>query len=285
MSGNKKKLIAFNYFGGKFTYVDEITQYFPTHNHFVDVFGGSMAVTLNKPYSQVDTYNDLNGDIVNFFRVLRNRSHELIEQLLLTPIARDEFDCCFEPAADELERARRFYVLVRQSFFGLAVQRVNKGWHFVSKSSEAFHGETVSKWHNAIEKLWPVIDRLTHIQIENKCFRTLIPDVDHPTTLLYQDPPYPLESRASTNDYKHDFTNNDHIDLAELNNRAQSKIMVSGYECGLMKELYANDKWQMIRLKQRMNNIRTGKVQECIWINFPPPSQLTLFHQPASFAT
>jgi DNA adenine methylase len=279
MSGNRKKLIAFNYFGGKFTYVDEIVSYFPSHQHFVDVFCGSMAVTLNKPYSQVDTANDIHQEVINFFRILRNKPVELLTLLKLTPVSRDEFNSCFDTseAIDELERARRFYVRMQQCFFNLGLGSGNKGWHFVTKGSEALHGETVSKWHNAIRKMGPIIDKLTHIQIDNKDFRILMPQVDGPDTLLYQDPPYPEESRASKNDYQFEFTNNDHIDLADLNKKALSKVMISSYDCALMNELYPPHLWKKIKLKQKMNNIRASKVQECIWVNYEPPVQLSLF--------
>ena len=77
MSGNSNKLIAINYFGGKFTLADKLQMFFPTHTHFIDVFMGSMAVTLNKYPSKIETVNDINGEIINFFKVLRDNPYEL----------------------------------------------------------------------------------------------------------------------------------------------------------------------------------------------------------------
>lgn len=277
MSGNKNKLIAFNYFGGKFTWVDQLITYFPAHVHFVDVFCGSLAVTLNKPYSRIDTANDINSEVINFFKVLRNKPEELIMLLSLTPVSREEYNNAWVIGGglDEIEAARRFYVRVRQSFYGLGIQRKNKGWQMSSKNSGCKHGETVNKWHNALEKLWDIVERLTHVQLENAHYRDLMPKLNHETTFFYLDPPYPEESRKSKNDYRFDFTIQDHEELAALANSTKSKVMISGYNCDLMQHLYKG--WEMVEFKTKKNNIRSGMVQECIWMNYEAPfRQLSL---------
>lgn len=130
MSGNTSKAIAFNYFGGKFTWLDHLYRHFPDRfTNLVDCFAGSMVVSLNYHGRVIKMANELNGDITNFFEVLRNREDELIRLLSLTPCSEAEYYRCWEPTADPLEQARRFYVRVRQSFFGLGAQRKNKGWH------------------------------------------------------------------------------------------------------------------------------------------------------------
>lgn len=270
MSGNKNKKIAINYFGGKFTWVDYLYSYFPDHIHFIDVFCGSMAVTLNKPYSEIDTANDINSEVVNFFRVLRESPDELLRQLKMTPVSREEYNNCWysDSVNDPLEKARRFYVRARQSFFGLGIQRKNKGWHMVKTISRSNFGETVSKWHNGIEKLIPVIDKLTHIQIENDGFRNLIPKMDFPGAFFYCDPPYPLEARASKNDYCFDFEDQDHRDLAKILHGINGKAMISSYNCRLMQELYSD--WYFVKFPKKKNNIRSGDVEECIWMNYEP---------------
>lgn len=269
MSGNSKKLIAFNYFGGKFTLADKLQQYFPEHAHFVDVFMGSMVVTLNKKYSSIETVNDINADIVNFFNVLRNQPEELISLLTLTPIARDEFNASWHmDNCSDIERARRFYVRIRQSFCGMGAQRKNKGWHMVKTKSRANLGETISKWHNGIEKLWPVIDRLTHVQIENKDFRDLIRTLDFPGAFFYCDPPYPRDVRNSFNDYRYEFQVKDHEDLSAMLHSIQGKAMISGYDGPTMERLYGT--WHKVKFPVKFNNIRSTQVQECIWMNYDP---------------
>lgn len=275
MSGDSNKKIAFNYFGGKFTWVDHIIKYFPDHIHFIDVFCGSLAITLNKEPSNIDTANDINSEVINFFRVLREQPDQLLQLLKLTPISREEYNICWTSTVNgisDLEKARRFYVRVRQSYCGLGIQRKNKGWHMVKTQSRANMGETVSKWRNAIIKLEDVIDRLTSIQIENKDFRKLIFDIDYPGAFFYCDPPYPLDCRKSHNDYKYDFKKSDHEDLAEILHSIKGKAMISGYRSSkTMMDLYKD--WRLIVFPSKANNIRSGKVEECVWINYDPEAQ------------
>lgn len=268
MAGNNKKLLAFNYFGGKFHWIYELYEYFPTHEHFIDLFCGSMTVILNKPNSKIDTANDINSNVTNFFKVLRNRTDELITQLKLTPVGREEYDNCWENSGDELEDARRFYVRARQSFFGLGQQRKNKGWHLVKKNSRSNTAETISKWRNGIKKLNLVTEKLTSIQIENMDYKKLIPILDYESAFFYCDPPYPKESRGSYNDYTFEFTDHDHEELANILHNIKGKVMISGYECDLLKNLYKD--WTMIKLSKKANAIKSKIVQEVIWINYNP---------------
>ena len=281
-----KKLIAFNYFGGKFTWVDSILPLFPVHTHFVDVFCGSMAITLNKPLSAIDTANDINLEVVNFFRVLREQPDDLLGLLRLTPISRHEYNQSWQPhlgvegpgfplPLSDLERARRYYVRVRQSFYGLGAQRKNKGWHLTKTVSYSAGGDTVSKWRNALDKLYPVIDRLTSIQLECQDFRALIPAMDFPGAFFYCDPPYPAECRTSSNDYQYEFTDQDHAELSQLLHSIQGKAMISSYDCALMRKLYPT--WRKVIFPSKKNNIRSSVVQECVWMNYPPErGQLSL---------
>lgn len=131
MSGNVSKIIAFNYFGGKFTWTEELYKEFPhpsQFTHLCELFAGSMAVSLNYKRNCVKTANEIKGDVTNFFAVLRDREAELVKSLLLTPCSRAEYNICHLPAEDPVEQARRFYVRVRQSFFGMGAQKRNKGW-------------------------------------------------------------------------------------------------------------------------------------------------------------
>lgn len=268
MSGDNKKIIAFNYFGGKFTWVDQLEKHFPHHIHFIDVFCGSLAVTLNKKPSKIETANDINTEVINFFNVLRKQTTHLLAQLQLTPISRHEYNQCWEvlPTDSDLERARKFYVRVRQSFYGLGVQRRNKGWQLTVKHSAAKGGETVSKWKNALKKLPAIIDRLTSIQFECKNWKEVIINMDFPGAFFYCDPPYDPASRKSTNDYKYEFTQNDHRELAMVLHSIVGKAMISGYDSPLMRELYHD--WTMVIFPKKKNNIRSGEVQECIWMNY-----------------
>jgi len=271
MSGNKSKIIAFNYFGGKFTWLDYLYAHFPSDfNHLVDVFGGSFCVSLNYPGRIIKTANEINGEITNFFRILRDREAELIRALELTPVSQCEFSACWNvEGLDDLERARRFYIRVRQSFFGLGAQRQNKGWHMAKTQNNAKGGETVSKWNNSIPKLHKVAKVLRqNFQITNMDYREVIQKTDFKKAFFYCDPPYPKESRASFNDYKFEFSTKQHEDLAEVLHSIKGKAMVSSYNSDLYERLYAD--WHKVEFPVKKNNIRSGEVREVIWTNYQP---------------
>lgn len=268
MLGNKQTLIAFNYFGGKFTYLKYLYQYFPNDFiHLIDLFGGSFSVSLNYKGKVIKTANEINKEITNFFKILRDREEDLMRLLLLTPVAKWEYDQCWEWSEDPLERARRFYVRVRQSFFGLGAQRKNKGWHMAKTQYNAHGGENVSKWNNSLEKLHEVAEAIRgNFQITNYHYSKCIDVIDFEGAFFYCDPPYPEMTRKSKNDYKFEFTIQDHIDLSEKLNNIKGKAMISSYDSELYDELYSN--WTKIKLPTKKNNIRTGMVQEVIWMNY-----------------
>ena len=264
MSVNSNKTIAFNYFGGKFTWVEHIYANFPPPNkfvHLVDLFAGSMVVSLNYRGRVIRTANEINGEITNFFTQLRDSW--IFEGEHLT----------------DLERARRFYVRVRQSFFGLGAQRQNKGWHMAKQHVNAQGGESVSRWKNGVEKLHAVAAEIRdNFQIVNTDYMTAINRIDNTGAFFYCDPPYPLECRNSKNDYLFEFTDEQHRQLADRLHRIEGLAMVSGYDCPLMNELYGN--WRKVKFPFKRNNIRSNIkngsgtiMQECIWMNYEPTIQ------------
>lgn len=280
MSGNTNKIIAFNYFGGKFTWLEHLYEHFPSDfTHLVDLFAGSMCVSLNYPGRIIRTANEINGEVTNFFCQLRDHEEELVRALRLTPCSEAEYTHCWgnEDDPSNLERARRFYVRVRQSFFGLGAQRQNKGWHMAKQHVNAQGGETVSKWNNGVEKLYAVAHEIRrNFQITNNDFAVCIDRLDFPGAFFYCDPPYPAESRGgSGKDYRFDFADDEHRRLAERLRRIEGKAMVSGYDCPLMRELYGD--WRMVRFPIKRNNIRSNIVNgsgtimgECVWMNYGP---------------
>ncbi|SHJ45093.1 DNA adenine methylase [Aquimarina spongiae] len=284
MSGNKSKLIAFNYFGGKFSHCDQIYPYFPNQfNHFVDLFAGSFAMSLNYRKNVIKTANEINGEVTNFFTVLRDHTDELIVRLLHTPCSLEEYNnAWYNHPTDNIENARRYFVRVRQSFFGLGAQRKNKGWHMAKSQLNAAGGETVSRWNNAIPKLYEVAEVLrSEFQILNLDYKEAIVKTDTKNTFFYYDPPYPKECRASFNDYRFEFTDDNHRELAEAAHNTKGYGMISGYDCKLMNDLYGD--WNRIKLPKKKNNIRSGEVQEVIWFNYPlkmtEKAQLNLFEE------
>lgn len=268
MSGDSSKIIAFNYFGGKFTYLKYLYKEFPDNfNHLIDLFGGSFSVSLNYKGNIIRTANEINQDITNFFLVLRDHEEDLMKKLLLTPCSKEEYDNCWNSSEDNIEQARRFYVRVRQSFCGLGDQRKNKGWHLAKTKVNTNGGETVSRWNNALKKLHIVADQLRqNFQITPYSYADCIDKLDFEKAFFYCDPPYPHNVRSGDKDYKYEFSKNDHIDLASKLNELKGMAMISSYESDFYNELYKD--WRKVKFPVKLNNIRSSQVQEVIWMNY-----------------
>lgn len=236
----EKRLMAFSYFGGKNSHLNFLL---PVLNaaratHFVDVFGGSAAVALNMD-AEIITYNDLNEDVVNFFAVLRSDPDRLIYALQLTPYSQTEYRRAWKPAeSDNVERARCFYVRAMQSFGSCGTQKEYNSWSYSINSVRKSMSSHVAKYLKGIDGLYEVVSKLKTIQIENRDFKTIIDRFSSPSTLFYCDPPYPVESRTGNIRYDLEFSEADHIALAESCRKTDAYVAVSGYECELMNDLY-----------------------------------------------
>jgi len=156
-------MIAFGYYGGKFSHLDFILPLLPTrYTHFCEPFGGSAAVLINRPPAPVETYNDLDSEVANFFRCLRDHGEELIRLISLTPFSREELvkACTPEPGLTPLERARRFFVRARQTRTGLAQTSSEGRWAHCVLTSRAGMAGAVSRWLGSIDGLPEIVQRL-----------------------------------------------------------------------------------------------------------------------------
>jgi DNA adenine methylase len=202
----RKCLCAFPWYGGKQKHLGWLLPLLPPCHHYCEPFGGAASVLLNREPSPVETYNDLNGDVVNFFRVLREQAEELTRLLALTPYSREEFALACEGrgnGVNDLERARRFYVRALQSF-GASQRGSSWGLRRISRNVDLSEG--VSQWVGGIKGLGAVHGRLLRVQIEHRPALDILRTYDSPATLFYCDPPYPLQSRTAGEGYRHEMT-------------------------------------------------------------------------------
>ena len=267
----RKKMIAFGWYGGKFSHLDFILPNLPEDAvHFCDVFGGSAAILINRNPAQVETDNDLESELVNFFETLRNQGPKLIKAISLTPFSREELirACRPEPKLTKLERARRFYVRARQTRTGLAQTSSEGRWAHCVLTSRAGMAGAVSRWLGAIDGLPEIVQRLQRVQIENAPALELIERYDTEETLFYLDPPYVHESRNDSNAYGHEMTDAEHIELANLLHEIRGRAVVSGYRTKLYDRLFSE--WSRIDAPVKTCNSSKGKRQESLWLNFNP---------------
>jgi len=298
-SDRRSKMIAFGYYGGKFSHLDFLLPLLPTtFTHFCEPFGGSAAVLINRPPAPVETYNDLDSEVVNFFHCLRDHGDELIRLISLTPFSRQELvkACRPEPDLSAIERARRFFVRARQTRTGLAQTSSEGRWAHCVLTSRACMAGAVSRWLGSVEGLPQIVQRLQRVQIENAPAIEVIRRYDSQSTLFYCDPPYPHEARGDSKAYSYEMTDGEHEELAEVLRSVQGAVAVSGYRCSLMDRLYRD--WIRVDANTRLCNSSKGKRTESVWVNYDPEScsqtaaynilpdkNLYLFERPARYDT
>jgi DNA adenine methylase len=279
------KLIAFGWYGGKFSHLDWLLPLLPPARHFCEPFGGSAAVLINRAPSPVETYNDLDSEVVNFYRVLRTQKVALMEQIGLTPFSREELErACNEPieGLSELERARRFYVRARQVRTGLAQTASAGRWAHCLLTSRAEMAGAVSRWLGAVEDLNLIAQRLLRVQIEHEPAIAVIRRYDSPETLFYCDPPYPHGSRGDSNAYAHEMTDDQHRELAEVLRAVRGKVALSSYRCALNDRLYAD--WRIIEGPERLVHSVKELRQEVLFVNYNP-EEFENWQRPTSHKT
>ena len=265
-----KKLIAFGWYGGKFSHLDWLLPLLPDCLHYCEPFAGSGAVLLNRDPSPVETYNDIDGEVVNFFKVLREEKDALIEQIALTPFSREEFGiaCELDPNLTNLERARRFYIRARQVRTGLAQTASIGRWANCKNTSRSGMSGVVSRWLGGVEQLDFIAERLLRVQIENRPAIDIIKLYDSKETLFYCDPPYIHETRGDTKAYGFEMTDFDHRDLAKTLNSIEGLAAISNYDCDLMDELYPASKWTKVYSLEKVIHSTKDVRQEVIWVNY-----------------
>jgi len=265
----RRRRIVFGWYGGKFSHLDWLLPLLPDAHHYCEPFAGSAAVLLNRPPSLVETYNDIDGEVVNFFRVLRDKPDELIRALSLTPFSREEFCMAIDGDRDgisDVERARRFYIRARQARTGLAQTATLGRWANCKRTSRSGMSGVVSRWLRGIEGLPEIAERLLRVQIENRPAIEVIQLYDSPDTLFYCDPPYLHSTRTDSKAYGFEMDVSEHEALAKVLRRCKAKVAISGYRCDLMDEWYKG--WRRFDAPVKLCHSTKKPRQECLWMNY-----------------
>lgn len=245
--------------GGKWILAPWIISHFPAHRCYVEPFGGAASVLLRKARSYAEVYNDLDGEVVNLFRVAREHGAELRQRLHLTPFSRLDFAESYKPSEDPIEQARRTVV---RSFMGFGSNSHNQATGFRSNSNRS--GTTPAHdWTNYPECLAAVVERLRGVVIENRDARQVMAAHDAETTLHYVDPPYVADTRDKGGDYRHEMTDADHAELAEFLRGLRGMVVVSGYDCPLYASLYNG--WRTEKRRALADGARER--EETLWFS------------------
>jgi DNA adenine methylase len=261
---------AFGYFGSKLRIASKLCGQLPPHNAWVELFCGSAAMTLAKKPAQIEVINDINDEITNFFRQLRENSNELIQQIRLTPYSRAEFELSRVEEADlrPIERARRFFVAAMMAING-CFGDMPGGFSFSNSYARGGMEARVCRWNRMPAHLELIAERLKTVRVEKKNALNLFEDFkDRPGSLVYFDPPY-LGERSRGYDF--DQTSIEfHEKLIIAASRAKCMVFISGYQNDLYdKHLTEQSGWtrQLLRATTKGNNGKSFEREEVVWFN------------------
>ena len=255
------------YHGGKWLLAPWIIAHLPKHRIYVEPFGGGGSVLLRKPRSYGEIYNDLDGEIVNVFRVARDRGGELRDALRLTPFARVEFEESYLPAANEMEQARRTIVRSFMGFGSAAACGETSGFR---ANSNRLGTTPAHDWKNYPDALEALIDRLQGVVIENRDAVQVMLAHDSPETAHYVDPPYVHSTRSakargtsSRKSYKHELTDDQHAALSIILHNLEGAVVLSGYRNDAYDDLYSD--WA--RVEKHANADGARPRIEVLWLS------------------
>lgn len=269
---------VFAYYGGKAGMAQRIVDLMPEHRVYMEPFFGSGAVFFAKQRARFEVLNDIDRNVTTFFRVLRDDLDELERVCSLTPHARAEYvdaDLDVEDL-DDVERARRFWVRVNQSFAKTAGRRT--GWSITTARTQSVPASILGR----IGRFGAAAERLMHASIECCDAASLIDRLATADTVIYADPPYLASTRRGRErqrpaDYLHDMGGtDDHEDLARALHATPAKVILSGYPSPLYEDLYAD--WHRIEIPVRVHSsnavtVERGQRTEVLWLNYEPVAE------------
>lgn len=251
-----------HYPGSKRRIAPWIISHMPQHHSYLEPFFGGGAVLFEKKPAPIETINDLDGDVVNFFRTIRNPESrkQLSEWLTYTPYAREIYDEIFlTQPRDQIEQAGYFTIRSMQSHGFRLTEKC--GWKQDVHGREAAYA--VRSWNELPEVLEEMASRLKGVQIECRPALDVIRAYSHPRVLIYADPPYVLSTR-NRKQYRHEMTDQDHVELLETLLQSKAKVMLSGYDCDLYNDYLAG--WHKEQIPTRAQNSLPRT--ETLWMNY-----------------
>lgn len=248
------------YPGAKNRIADWICEYIPEHDVYLEPFAGSLAVFFAKTPTRIETLNDLDNNVVNYFQIIRERPEELAEQLEMTPFSREEYyrACEYVPEDPDMEKARKFAVRCWQGFGCSNLYR--NGFR---SSQQRTSPHTTKEWRNLPERLIAASERLKNAQIENLPAVEVISRYNTADVFMYIDPPY-LHGTRKNYLYRCEMNDTEHVELLEVLRKHPGKILLSGYENDLYNEMLPGWKKVSKNTQAEAGISRT----ETLWMNY-----------------
>ena len=263
------------YPGAKWGVAPWVISHFPEHRSYLEPFFGSGAVLFTKSRSAIETVNDIDGDVVNLFDWIRKDPARLAHAIRFTPYARDEYDRAWAAQyteTDSFRRAVNFYIRMMMGH-GFRTTGEKVGWKNDVQGREAAYAAKC--WAKTPEVIIQAAERLRGVQIENRPAVELIRRFNYQNVLIYADPPYMLGTRQNRKQYRHEMTDDDHMELLEAIKAHRGPAIISGYDSDLynreLKGWYKDGRTSFTQTASRR--------REILWMNFEPAAQMDMFRE------
>lgn len=257
------------YPGSKWSLANWIINFFPEHHSYLEAFFGSGAVLFNKERSNIETVNDLDGNVVNLFYWIRKDPERLAREIYYTPYARQTYEDAFQLVPkDDFDRAVNFYIRLNMGH-GFRTNGEKVGWKNDVQGREKAYAS--QDWCNLPKKIISAADRLRGVQIENKPAVELIKRFNYPNVLIYCDPPYVLGTRHGKQ-YRCEMENDEHEELLDTLLSHKGKVLISGYD----SELYQRKLSGWYQERATAYSQVCSKKEEVLWMNYNPSKQMNI---------
>jgi DNA adenine methylase len=261
-------------YGGKFLIHGKIINLMPDCVKYVEPFCGGCSVLVNRPKVRDECANDLDKELIRFYRTVQSQWEPLIEFLKGYPFCEDSFNDAphLIASADPVESAAGYLVRNRMSYGGLGE---NYTWSEVPRRGVPRFQAT---WETVLRETLPQFARrIQNVLFLNQPAVKLIEQIDGPETLFYLDPPYHHETRVTVNNYKHEMTHADHVALLAAVQHHDSHIVLSGFHCPLYDNALAGWMCKEFDVAVNLPQGEQSRRTECLWINKPSLLQLFRF--------
>lgn len=263
------------YPGAKWGVAPWVISHFPEHRSYLEPFFGSGAVLFTKPRSAIETVNDIDGEVVNLFDWIGSDPEKLAHAIRFTPYARDVYDRAWAAQyteTDSFRRAVNFYIRMMMGH-GFRTTGEKVGWKNDVQGREAAYA--AKSWCKTPEIIMEAAERLRGVQIENRPAVELIRRFNYPNVLIYADPPYLLSTRQRRKQYRHEMTDDDHVELLEALKAHKGPAIISGYD----SDLYNTELRGWYKDGRTSFTQTASRRKEIIWMNFEPVGQMDIFRE------
>lgn len=263
---------VFKYPGAKWSIARWVIDHFPEHHSYLEPFLGSGAVLFCKARSDIETVNDLDGDVVNVFDWIRRDPEKLAHEVYFTPYSRQVYDDTFKRRGKETDSLQRAVDFLTRMMMGHGFRTTGEkvGWKNDVQGREAAYA--AGYWCKLPAVIFEAAERLRGVQIECMPAVDLIRRFNYPNVLIYADPPYLLSTRSGRQ-YKHEMDERDHVELLEALKAHRGPVLLSGYD----SELYNDDLHGWYRDEATTYAQTATKRREVLWMNFAPQGQMKMF--------